>query len=148
MPHIIWFLIPIFLGLCQPFILQMTIRLAKAAGDMPAAAILHLVGALTGGVFMLLGLRGGDGNWGELPWWAWLGGVIGVCCLWLMNTTIPKIGIASAMSIMVASQLIASLLVEKHEILEAGFREPQWFNWLGVVFLTAGAFLVSKNDFF
>ena len=116
MPSIIWFLIPIFLGLCQPFILQMTLRLAKVMGDMQAAVSLHLVGTITGGLFILLGLKGGDGQWNSLPWWAWLGGAIGVCCLWLMNITIPKIGIASAMAIMVASQLIASLFFERYEL--------------------------------
>jgi len=145
MSYIIWFIIPIFLGVCQPFILQMTLRLAKVMGDMPAATALHLVGTVMGGLFILIGLRGGNGQWSTLPWWAWLGGAIGVCCLWLMNITIPKIGIASAMSIMVASQLIASLLMEKHEFLGASFRDPQWFNWMGVCLLAVGAFLVSKN---
>ena len=145
MPSFIWFLIPIFLGLCQPFILQMTLRLAKVMGEMPAAMTLHLVGALMGLIFMFFGLRGGDGQWETLPWWAWLGGAIGVCCLFLMNITIPKIGIASAMAIMVAAQLIASLLFEQHELLGASLRNPQWFNWLGVVLLAVGAFLVSKN---
>ena len=145
MPSLLWFLVPILLGLCQPFILQMTLRLAKVLGDMPAAAALHLVGTLTGGVFILLGLRGGNGDWSSIPWWAWLGGAIGVCCLWLMNATIPKIGIAPAMAIMVASQLIASLIFERHEVLGAAFRDPQWFNWLGVGFLAIGAFLVCKG---
>ena len=74
-----------------------------------------------------------------------LGGAIGVCCLWMMNVTIPKIGIASAMAIMVASQLIAGLIVERHELLGAAFRDPQWFNWLGVFLLAIGAFLVCKS---
>ena len=145
MPHIIWFIIPIFLGICQPIILQMTIRLSKVMGELPAATALHLVGTAMGAVLMVGGLRGGNGQWQTLPWWAWLGGAIGVCCLWLMNTTIPRIGIASAMAIMVAAQLVASLIVEKNELLGASFRDPQWFNWLGVVLLTTGAFLVSKN---
>ena len=145
MPSALWFLIPIFLGLCQPFILQMTLRLAKVLGDMPAAVALHLVGTLMGGLFMLFGLRGGNGDWNSIPWWAWLGGAIGVCCLWMMNVTIPKIGIASAMAIMVASQLIAGLIVERHELLGAAFRDPQWFNWLGVFLLAIGAFLVCKS---
>ena len=146
MPTVLWFTIPILLGLCQPIILQMTLRLAKVMGDMPAAAALHLVGTIMGGFLILFGLRGGTGEWETIPWWAWLGGAIGVCCLWLMNLTIPRIGIASAMAIMVASQLIASLVVEKHQVLGAALREPEWFNWLGVVFLALGAFLVTRNS--
>ncbi len=67
--HALWFLVPIFMGICQPVIWQMTLRLAKTAGDMPAAALLHLVGAVAGGMFMLAGLRGGSGEWASTPWW-------------------------------------------------------------------------------
>ena len=145
MPHWIWFLAPILIGMVQPIIWQMTIRLAKTAGDMPAAAILHLIGALVGGAFMISGLRGGNGLWDQVPWWAWLGGAIGVCCLWLLNMTVPRLGIATVMSILVASQLIAGLVFEKYGWLGAELRETHWSHYLGVVFLAVGAWLVSRG---
>ena len=55
-----WLALPIAIGLCQPIIWQMTLRLAKVFGDMPASAILHIIGGLTGLIFILLGLRGGS----------------------------------------------------------------------------------------
>ena len=145
MNNLIWVLAPIGIGLCQPIIWQMTLRLTKAAGDMPAAAILHAIGALMGGVFVLLGLKGGDGQWGNIPWWAWFGGVIGLLCLWMLNMSIPKIGIAPVMAILVASQLIAGLIFESHGLLGAQVRAIQSHHWLGVVLLSIGAYLVSRS---
>jgi bacterial/archaeal transporter family-2 protein len=140
-----WLLVPVVMGICQPVIWQMTLRLAKTVGDMPAAALLHLVGGAAGGLFILMGLRGGDGEWSSLPWWAWLGGAIGVCCLWLLNMTIPKLGVATMMALLVASQLVAGLVFEKYGLLGAQLREPQLHHIAGVCFLAIGAFLVSRS---
>ncbi len=141
----IWFLVPIFMGLCQPVIWQMTLKLANTAGDMPAAALLHLVGALAGGVFMMAGLRGGTGDWSATPWWAWMGGAVGVICLWLLNLTLPKIGVAPLMAFLVASQLIAGLIFEKYGLMGAEIRTPQLSHWVGVFLLAVGAYLVSRS---
>ena len=140
-----WFVVPIAIGVCQPMIWQMTLRLAKAFGEMPASAILHLIGAVAGAVFVLAGLRGGDGEISAVPWWAWLGGAIGVCCLWLLNMGVPKIGVATFMAILVASQMVASLLFEGHGLMGTSPREIHWFHWVGVLFLSVGAYLVSRG---
>ena len=145
MYHWSWVLVPVVIGLCQPVIWQMTLRLAKTAGDMPAAAMMHLVGAVAGGVFVIAGLQGGDANWHKLPWWVWFGGAIGVSCLWLLNMTVPRVGIATVMAILVASQLMASLIFEGYGLMGTATRPIQWFHWLGVLMLAGGAYLVSRS---
>ncbi len=141
---ILWFLVPVFMGLCQPILWQMTLRLASVAGNMPAAVILHAVGTVAGGLFMAAGLRGGNNQWNTLPWWAWLGGAVGVICLYLLNLTLPRIGVAPLMGILVASQLISGLLFEKYGLMGAALREPTPSHWLGVVLLSAGAYLITR----
>lgn len=145
MPVWAWFIIPVVIGLCQPLIIQMTIQLARVMGDMPASAVLHFVGAFTGAIFVLLGLRGGDSEWSTLPWWAWFGGAIGVCCLWLMNSTVPKLGIAPTFATIVASQLVASLVIEHFGWLGTEVRDITMVHIVGVLFLALGAFLVSHQ---
>ena len=68
-----WFLIPISVGLMQPVIWQMTLQLSKRVGDMPASVILHFIGAMAGAILVWGGLRGGNGEWVNIPWWAWFG---------------------------------------------------------------------------
>ena len=143
MPWWVWFIFPVIIGALQPFIIQMTLQLARVMGDMPASAVLHLVGALAGGIFILGGIRGGSQAWGSIPWWAWFGGALGVCCLWLLNMTIPRLGIAATFATLVASQLIFSLVVERYGWLGASLREIHWPQIVGVVFLAIGAYLVS-----
>ena len=139
-----WLLVPVVVGFAQPVIWQMTLQLAKRVGDMPASVLLHLVGTLAGAVLVLGGLRGGDGQWNSIPWWAWFGGVIGVLCLWSLNATVPKVGVATFMAILVASQLISGLLFESYGIMGADVRAIHWYHWLGVACLAVGAYLVSR----
>ena len=143
MPWWTWFAFPILIGALQPFIIQMTLQLAKVMGDMPASAVLHLVGALAGLLFIGAGLRGGNQAWDTIPWWAWFGGALGVCCLWMLNMTIPRLGIAATFATLVASQLVFSLVVERFGWLGASLREVHWPQLLGVVLLALGAYLVS-----
>ena len=140
-----WIAIPIIIGLIQPVIWQMTIRLAKVFGDMPASVILHLIGTLAGALLIAMGLRGGNGQIESIPWWAWFGGAIGVCSLWLLNMGLPKLGVATFMALLVASQLIAGLVFDGYGLMGTEVRRIQWFHWIGVLFLAVGAYLVSRS---
>ena len=140
----IWFGVPVIVGLMQPVVWQMTLQLSKRVGEMPASVLLHFIGAVAGAVLVWGGLRGGNGDWSSMPWWAWLGGVIGVCCLWLLNMTVPKIGVAPFMAFLVASQLIGGLVFEKFGLMGAEVRSIHWHHLLGVACLTLGAYLVSR----
>ena len=144
MVHWGWFLVPVAVGLCQPVIWQMTLQLAKRAGDMPASVLMHLVGALAGGLLVLAGMGGGDAEWESLPWWAWCGGMVGVICLWSLNVTVPKVGVATFMALLVASQLIGGLFFERYGLMGAELRVIQWYHWVGVASLSLGAYLVSR----
>ena len=143
MPWWSWFAFPILIGALQPFIIQMTLQLAKVMGDMPASTVLHLVGTVAGLIFVGAGLRGGTHAWDTIPWWAWFGGALGVCCLWMLNMTIPRLGIAATFATLVASQLVFSLVVERFGWLGATLRDVHWPQLIGVVFLALGAYLVS-----
>jgi len=141
----LWLVIPILVGLSQPLIMQMCVRVSRATGDMESAVILHLVGTLVGLGWMGLGLRqAGFSGVGNIPWWAFLGGAIGVSCMAAMNRTIPVVGVASFCALAVAGQLIMALLFDRYGILGAEVREISLHHWLGAALLAVGAFLVSR----
>ena len=91
--HPTWLLIPILVGLAQPVIWQMNVSLAKATGEMESAVLLHVVGTVVGLGWMSVGLRqAGFGGTLSAPWWALLGGAIGVTAMAGMAGTAAEAG--------------------------------------------------------
>ena len=140
-----WWTVPVIVGLMQPILWLMNLRLAKDSGDMEAAVLLHVVGTLVGLAWIGVGLKGqGFGNLSAVPWWAWLGGAIGVTCMAGMNRAIPFIGVAAALALTVAAQLGAALLVEHFGWLGAELKVASWDRWMGAGLLVVGAWLVTR----
>lgn len=141
----IWLIIPVLVGLAQPVVMQMCVRVSRATGDMESAVILHVIGAVVGIAWLGAGLRGGGfSGMQSIPWWAFLGGAIGVTCMAAMNRTVPIVGVATFCALAVASQLILALCFDRFGILGATVRTVDWSHWLGVGLLAVGAYLVSR----
>lgn len=141
-----WPLIPLFAGFCQPLIWAMTLRLTRHTGALEASAILHVVGALAGGLLLLVGLRGAPGltGAGGAPWWAFLGGAIGVSLMAGLNRAIPVVGVALSTALLVAAQLGFSLLFEHYGWLDLPRNPATLSRGVGAVMLVVGAWLISR----
>lgn len=142
----VWLLIPILTGLSVPALVAMNLRMASRTGDMEAAVVLHAVGTLAGLLVVWAGMRGpGFGALATVPWWAFFGGVIGVAAMALMNRAIPQIGVANAITLSVAAQLLASVLCEHFGWLGAERSPASLLRWIGVALLVLGAGLVQRR---
>ena len=143
--NLIWLLVPVIVGATTPIVLQMAVQMAKSVGHMESAVVLHAVGALVGLAWVGLGLRGaGFTHLAEVPWWAWLGGAIGVCGMAALNRAIPEIGVATFVGLNLAAQLVIALLVDRRGWLGAEVREIGLSHGLGAVLLVMGAVLISR----
>lgn len=141
----LWLVVPLVVGLSQPIIWQMNIRLARHTGDMESAVILHIVGTVFGMSLILGGMRGSwEGGLAAVPWWAWIAGAIGVSCMAAMNRAIPEIGVGAALAMAVAAQMVAALVFENNGWMGATMKVATWDRWLGAGLLALGAWLVSR----
>ena len=141
----LWLVIPILVGFAQPVLVQMSVRVSRVLGDMESAVVLHVVGTVVGFLWMGVGLREhGFSGMDRVPWWAFLAGAIGVTCLAAVNRTVPVIGIATFLSLAVASQLILALIFDRYGVMGAEVRQVGMSHWLGVALLSLGAYLVSR----
>ncbi len=86
-----------------------------------AAAINFLVGCgiltflIVSGLFKAPNLQ----QFANVPWWAFLGGLLGATFVSLSTLTVPKLGLTTATLAVVCSQMIMSLVVDQ-------------FGWFGV----------------
>ena len=142
----VWVLIPVLVGLSQPILWAMNDRVAKGSGQMEAAVLLHVVGALFGLALVFIGLKGAQGLAGvlQVPWWAWLAGVIGISGMAGMIRAIPEIGVASALAIVVAAQLLASVVFEHYGWMGLSKQPLTLWRLAGALMCAVGAWLVTR----
>jgi bacterial/archaeal transporter family-2 protein len=82
------------------------------------------------------GLRG-------MPWWGWLGGLIGAFYVTVSLLAIPEIGAAPTIALSVAGQQLASALVDHAGLFRLPRRPLTLGRIAGVVVLVWGAVLLQ-----
>ena len=94
--------------------------ITQKLGMMESVFIVHVGGALAA-LLPLLFVGGGKlGEWRSLPWYALFTGVLGLVVLSAVSYMIPRIGVAGAVTTLIAGRLLVSTVLDH-------------FGWLGVV---------------
>jgi transporter family-2 protein len=117
-------------------------RLAHYVGGPVRASMLSFfVGAFVLLAVTLLFARGGAKP-GDAPWWAWVGGALGA--FYVVSTVVVpgRIGVAAYFGILVAAQLVMSVLADQFGWLGFEQHEITPLRTLGVALLVGGAVLV------
>lgn len=78
-----------------------------------------------------------------LPWWGWLGGLVGATYVTSVFLLIPEIGVAPTIALTVAGQQLASLLVDRYGLLRMPRRAISTIRLTGVLLLLAGVALIQ-----
>ena len=116
--------------------------LGKIIGLLESTFSVHLIGTMTAGVLLLLLGNGSFAKASQVPWFAWLGGPIGVAIIFGVAFSIPKLGVGVATTAIIAAQLFTAYLID-HFGLFGMERIP--FNFLklgGTVLIIIGAKLL------
>jgi transporter family-2 protein len=111
-------------------------------GPVRASAISFIVGAAVLILVVLLFYRNTGSRAGDAPWWAWLGGVLGAFYVTATVVVPVRIGAAAFFGILVAAQLVTSVLIDQFGWVGFPQREVSPLRLLGVALLVAGALLV------
>ena len=78
-------------------------------------------------------------------WWMWLGGVMGAFFIMSVIFVAPEIGPTRLFGLIIASQLIFSLVVDHYGWMGFAVQPISLKRLLGVVLLIVGAFLVQSG---
>ncbi len=118
-PIVIVIMIGIFAGFAVGLQAPMINIIGTKLGILESAFIIHFSGAI--GAILLLLTRGGGrlGEWQILPWYALLGGTLGVIAISAVSFTIPRISATTTVLLVVAGQLTIGLVLDQ-------------FGWLGL----------------
>ncbi|MFD2932962.1 DMT family transporter [Spirosoma flavum] len=81
----------------------------------------------------------------QVSWWKWMGGVMGAVYMITVIVSVPKIGTANLVSLSVAGQLVAALVLDHYGLLGFALHPVNGWRLLGVALIITGVLFVVKN---
>lgn len=130
-------------------VVQVALNMAvsRAVGSPVLAALANF---LVGTALLLLYLVLSRQEWptraqlGTIPLWAWLGGALGAAYVATAALAGPRLGALLLVSLTVAGQMIASVIVDHYGLLGFTQQPVATSHLVGIALLTIGIFLVAR----
>ncbi len=147
MEKYIWVLVSFIAGVLLPVQAGINAKLGKAASSGAVASLLSfLVGLMALVVYILItqqsysikGLK-------EAPAYAWTGGLIGAFYVTVIIFAFPKIGPGLTFGLVIAGQLLLSIIMEHFQLLGAHHHPINLSRIIGMVMIVAGVVLIKRN---
>ena len=138
-------LLTVVVGLAIATQTQFAGVLGHHVGIMESVFIIHLGGFLAAGIYLLV-LGGGHlGAWRAAPWYVLMfGGLLGVVIVGGYAFVIPRIGLAPAITLAVASQLIFSAVLSHYGVMGAVQQPLTLSRIAGIAVLLVGTWLIVR----
>jgi transporter family-2 protein len=142
-------LVPVFLiglisgvavGLQSPLASMITQRL----GMWESIFIIHIGGAILVAIPLILVGGGNLGNWRSLPWYALFAGSMGLIVVGGVSFMIPRVGVAAAITLIIAGQLLISSVLDHYGLLGVQVRHIDIQRIIGLMVVLLGAWLAVR----
>ncbi len=139
-----------FIGCMIPLqaIINNSLRVAVGSGAVFAALINFLVGSV---ILVVVCVASGE-KWGSVlklssvaPWQL-MGGLLGAMFVFGTTLLAPRIGVATMLSLVIAGQVLASLVFDRVGILGMVERELSAPRAIGAMLVIAGVLMVNFGD--
>lgn len=141
-----WIVLAFAAGAFLPVQAGLNARLGKAGGNAVYASLFSfLVGALALILYILLtkqtvslaGIR-------QAPLSAWAGGLMGAFYVTVVVLAFPQLGPGLTFGLIVAGQMLVSLLLEHYNILVAQQHPVSYMKIFGVILIVAGVIIIRR----
>jgi len=127
-------------GLQSPMASMITQRL----GLFESVFIVHIGGAVIALIPLLIYGGGKLSQWRSVPWYVLGAGVFGLVVIAAISFTIPRVGVAAAITTVVAGQVLAGALIDHFGLLEAHLRPMDLTRAIGLAVVLFGVWLTVK----
>lgn len=143
-PIIVIILIGLLGGIAVGIQSPLASLLSQRLGVMESVFIVHIGGALVA-LFPILYYSGGKlAEWRTVPWYALTAGVFGLVVIGAISYMIPRIGVAAAITTIVAGQLLVGTILDHFGLLGASVRLFDPTRALGLAVVLVGVWLTVK----
>ena len=127
-------------GLQSPLASMITQRL----GMLESIFIIHIGGAILIAIPLIFIGGGNLGNWRSLPWYAIAAGSMGLIVVAGGSFMIPRVGVATAITLIIAGQLVISSILDHYGLLGVDIRHMDVPRILGLFIVFIGAWLTVR----
>jgi len=118
--------------------------LGDRIGVMESVFIIHLGGLVLSAIVVLF-LRGGNlAAWRSAPWYVLVGGLYGVAILASYSFAIPRIGLATTVTLAIVAQLVLSAILDHYGFLGSVQHSFDLRRLIGMSVLFAGTWLIVR----
>jgi len=117
--------------------------LTQKLGLFESVFIVHVGGAVIALIPLLYFGGGGLGQWRSIPWYVLGAGVFGLIVIGSISYMIPRIGIAAAITTIVAGQLLVGTILDHFGLLGAAGRSMD-VSAFGLAVVLVGVWLTVK----
>lgn len=146
MNKFIWIILAFLSGAVLPIQAGLNARMGKAGGNaIYAALISFIVGSIGLSLYILLTRQ--TVSWSglkEAPAYLWIGGLLGAFYVTVIVLAFPKLGPGVTFGLIVAGQMIISVLLEHNNILVAQANPINYMKVLGIGLVIAGVIIIRK----
>jgi len=119
--------------------------LSQKTSLISATLVVHIIGTIAA-FLVVLAWRAPllKHDWGSVPWYLYLGGVLSVIIVGLVAVSIPKVGVCNATTAIIIGQVSMAVLIDHFGCF--GVTRVPWSPWqlLGIGFFAAGAKLLFR----
>ncbi len=127
-------------GVQAPLSSMITQRL----GVMESVFIVHIGGAVAAVIPLVVYGGGKLSNWRSVPWYALCAGIFGFVVIFSMSYMIPRIGVGTALIILLAGQLLIGTILDHFGLLGASVRPLDTTRIVGLSVVLLGVWLSVK----
>jgi transporter family-2 protein len=106
--------------------------------------ITYAGGGILIGLAMLASRGGNLRAWHEVPWYALTAGVLGLVIVGTIGYTVPRLGLSTAFTIIVASQFFVAAILDHFGLLGAALRPLELPRLAGIGVLILGVWLMTR----
>jgi len=140
-------LLALVIGLLLPVQVGINVELARRVASPVTAGLISFTVGTAVLIFCVWAMRISLPSWNMVaafPSWLWLGGLIGALAVFGGIVAGPRIGLLALVALVLAGQLIASLLLDHYGWLGFPVRELSWGRVTGSALLLASVVLIHK----
>jgi transporter family-2 protein len=116
----------------------------QGLGTRESVFLTYASGGLLACLVMLTARGGNLRAWQGVPWYALTAGLFGLLIVGTIGYTVPRLGLATAFTVMVASQFTLAALIDHFGWLGAQVRPMELFRLAGVGVLILGVWLITR----